>query len=196
MTKEEKLKKLREEIINDKTLPLKSNLVFGEGSGNADILFIGEAPGAKEDELVRPFVGRSGKLLNKFIESVGWKREDTYITNIVKRRPPKNRDPEPEEIEKYRTYLTKQIEIINPKIIVPLGRFSMNYFIPDRMISKNQGKLFLKDDRLIIPIYHPAAGLRSTKVLEDIKKSFKTLKTVVNNFDTIIEDKKYKIEKI
>ncbi|MEX0689848.1 MAG: uracil-DNA glycosylase, partial [Candidatus Paceibacterota bacterium] len=193
----EQLEKLKKEIQTDKKLPLQStNLVFGEGNPDADILFIGEAPGAKEDELQRPFVGRSGKLLDKFIEAVGWRREEVYITNIVKRRPPKNRDPKPEEIEKYRPYLKKQIEIINPKIIAPLGRFSMNYFIPDRMISKSQGKMFFKEDRLIIPIYHPAAGLRSTTVLGEIKKSFKVLKNVVDNFDEVMNDKIDNIEKV
>ncbi|MEX2436677.1 MAG: uracil-DNA glycosylase [Candidatus Paceibacterota bacterium] len=197
MNKDEQLEKLKKEIQTDKKLPLQStNLVFGEGNPDADILFIGEAPGAKEDELQRPFVGRSGKLLDKFIEAVGWRREEVYITNIVKRRPPKNRDPKPEEIEKYRPYLKKQIEIINPKIIAPLGRFSMNYFIPDRMISKSQGKMFFKEDRLIIPIYHPAAGLRSTTVLGEIKKSFKVLKNVVDNFDKVMNDKIDNIEKV
>src|SRR3989338_5663970 len=120
------LKELAQEIENDKSLPLKSNLVFGEGNPDCEVLFIGEAPGRDEDIQKRPFVGRSGQLLRKSIRELGWKEEDVYITNIVKRRPPENRDPLPEEIEKYKPYLTRQIEIINPKVIVPLGRFSID----------------------------------------------------------------------
>src|SRR3989344_9168682 len=90
----------------------------------------------------RPFVGLAGQLLNKLLAEIGWPRESVYITNIVKRRPPENRDPLPEEIEQYKPYLTRQIEIIGPKIIVPLGRFSMNYFLPEAKISRDQGKLF------------------------------------------------------
>ena len=142
MDKISELKKLEEELLSDKNLPLKTNLVFGEGNPNCEILFIVEAPVAKEDELKRPFVGRSGQLLRKNIRSIGWKEGDVFITNIVKRRPPENRDPLPEEIELYKPYLTRQIEIINPKIIVPLGRFSMNYFLPSAKITRAQGKLF------------------------------------------------------
>jgi len=123
------LQKLHQQMLADKKLPLVTNLVFGEGNSDCRVLFIGEAPGAVEDELVRPFVGRSGQLLRKQIRELGWKEGDVYITNIVKRRPPENRDPLPEEIMAYRPYLTRQIEIIAPNIIVPLGRFSMNYFL-------------------------------------------------------------------
>ena len=146
MDKVAELKKLEGEIAADKTLPLKSNLVFGEGNPDCEVLFIGEAPGRDEDIQKRPFVGRSGQLLRKSIRELGWKETNVYITNIVKRRPPENRDPSPEEIEKYKPYLTQQIEIINPKIIVPLGRFSMNYFCPwrkSRVIREdysNQGR--------------------------------------------------------
>src|SRR3989344_6041114 len=136
------LEKLKQEIIGDKNLPLTTNLVFGEGDPDCQVLFIGEAPGAKEDEFVRPFVGRSGQLLRKSIRELGWKEEDVYITNIVKRRPPENRAPLPEEITAYKPFLTLQIEIISPKIIVPLGRFSMNYFLPEAKISRDQGHLF------------------------------------------------------
>src|SRR3989344_8432867 len=96
------LEKLKQEMAGNKNLPLKTNLVFGEGNPDCDVLFIGEAPGAVEDEQIRPFVGRSGQLLRKCIRELGWKEEDVYITNIVKRRPPENRDPSPEEIEKYK----------------------------------------------------------------------------------------------
>src|SRR3989344_2656448 len=110
-------------------LPLTpANLVFGEGDPDAAVLFIGEAPGFNEDLQKRPFVGRGGQLLNQLLTEIGWRRESVYITNIVKRRPPENRDPLPSEIAAYQPYLARQIEIINPKIIAPLGRFALNYF--------------------------------------------------------------------
>ncbi|MEW6617439.1 MAG: uracil-DNA glycosylase [Patescibacteria group bacterium] len=189
MSKEELLKKLEKELIEDASLPLReSNLVFGEGNINCDILFIGEAPGKKEDELKRPFVGRSGKLLDKLTEAVGWKREDVYITNIVKRRPPMNRDPLPEEIEAYRPYLTRQIEIISPKIIATLGRFSMNYFIPTAKITRDQGKIFrIGNGKLLVPLLHPAAGLRSTEMLKKLTESFYKLPLVIKKYNTLIQ---------
>lgn len=185
--KEKLLDNLKNKIIKDKKLPLQeSNLVFGEGSPEAEIFFIGEAPGLKEDQLVRPFVGRSGQLLTKTIESLGLKREDVYISNIVKKRPPENRDPLPSEIEAYKPYLKEQIEIIGPKIIVTLGRFSMNYFIPTAKISRDQGKIFKVDNYLIIPMFHPAAALRGTTTLNQFQKSFKKLPTVLKKFDELM----------
>lgn len=165
-------------IAADLPLP-EANLVFGEGNPDCRVLFIGEAPGMNEDRLKRPFVGRAGKLLDSLIESVGWKREDVYITNIVKRRPPDNRDPLPEEIEAYKPYLTRQIEIINPKIIATLGRFSMNYFLPLAKITRDQGKIFNVNDRIIYPLFHPAAALRSTETLNALRESFKRLPEMI-----------------
>src|SRR3989344_8589833 len=144
MSKHDDLKNLEIEMASRDDLPLtdSANLVFGEGDPDCEVLFIGEAPGFHENQQKRPFVGRAGQLLDKMIAGIGWRREDVYITNIVKRRPPENRDPLPEEIEDYRPYLGRQIEIIAPKIIVPLGRFSMNYFLPLAKITRDQGKLF------------------------------------------------------
>lgn len=168
------LQNLKSKILKDKKMPLlSSNLVFGEGSARAKIVFIGEAPGSNEDREGRPFIGRSGKLLTTCLEEIGLKREDVYITNIVKRRPPENRDPLPEEIEAYRPYLREQLEIIKPKIIVTLGRFALNYFIPDIKISQSQGQIFRLDNMILIPMFHPAAALRGTKILNQFKKSFK-----------------------
>ena len=169
------LEKLKQEMASDKHLPLATNLVFGEGNRDCQALFIGEAPGAMEDELVRPFVGRSGQLLRKSIRELAWREEDVYITNIVKRRPPENRDPLPEEIVAYKPYLTRQIKIINPKIIVTLGRFSMNYFLPEAKITRDQGKLFLAGDLFVAPMFHPAAALRAPAMMESFKESFKNL---------------------
>lgn len=194
MNKKEILEKLQAEIENDKALPLKTNLVFGEGNPDTEVLFIGEAPGFFEDMQKRPFVGRSGKLLDKLINKIGWQRSDVYITNIVKRRPPENRDPFPEEIEAYKPYLSRQIEIINPKVIATLGRFSMNYFLPLAKISKDQGKVFWKDNRLIIPLYHPAAALRSTKVMEELEKSFRKLIAAKNQYESLKLKREEKIK--
>lgn len=180
MTKAERLQQLERELRSDTSLPLQeSNLVFGEGNINAQILFIGEAPGQREDELQRPFVGRSGQLLNKMLEEIGMKREDVYITNIVKRRPPANRDPLPQEIEAYKPYLTQQIEILQPTIIATLGRFSMNYFLPDAKISRDQGKLFCVHHYYIYPLYHPAAALRGNAMMGEFRESFKKLPRVL-----------------
>lgn len=196
MSKEEDLKKLENEMKDNDSLPLdQSSLVFGEGSPSADVMFIGEAPGFHEDKRGRPFVGRAGKLLNKFIEEIDWEREDVYITNIVKRRPPNNRDPKPDEIDKYKPYLAKQIRIIDPKVIAPLGRFAMNYFIPNRMISKTQGSIFWMKSKIVMPIYHPAAALRRTEVKEDTKKSFLKLKKIVEEFDDLLEKREKKTKK-
>ena len=181
MDKLAQLKKLEQEIIGDATLPLQeSNLVFGEGNIDCQVMFIGEAPGLTENELHRPFVGRAGKLLDKMIQEIGWQRKDVYITNIVKRRPPENRDPLPEEIEAYKPYLARQIKIIAPKIIAPLGRFSMNYFLPFAKISNAHGKVFVLDERLIVPLYHPAAALRATAMLNDLRADFKKLPDIVS----------------
>lgn len=181
MEKRRLLDELREAMVADRRLPLReSNLVFGEGDPDCDVLFIGEAPGFNEDKQGRPFVGRGGQLLRQMIREVGWKESDVYITNIVKRRPPDNRDPLPEEIEAYKPYLAKQIEIINPKVIATLGRFSMNYFLPEAKITRDQGRIFYFGERLIVPLFHPAAALRATGVLEQFKASFWRLPDIVS----------------
>lgn len=179
--KRDALKKLEAEMLADASLPLQpANLVFGEGNVNARVVFIGEAPGLNEDIQKRPFVGRGGQLLDECIHSIGWRRESVFITNIVKRRPPDNRDPLPEEIEAYKPYLTKQINILDPKIIVPLGRFAMNYFLPDGKISRDQGKTFLVDGRIVVPMFHPAAALRSQDIVKgQFKESFKKLPNIL-----------------
>ncbi len=174
------LSELEKEIRENLSLPLiEANLVFGEGSPDSSVMFIGEAPGQKEDELGRPFVGRAGQLLTKMIEEIGWKREDVFITNIVKRRPPMNRDPLPEEISAYKPYLVRQIEIIRPKIIVTLGRFSMNYFLPDAKITRDEGKIFKVNSLIVVPMLHPAAALRSSSMMASFSKSFRKLPLIV-----------------
>ncbi len=189
MDKIAELEKLKLEVESDKRLPLLgSNLVFGEGDPNCDVLFIGEAPGFNEDQQRRPFVGRAGQLLRLNIRNLGWQEKEVYITNIVKRRPPENRDPLPEEIEAYKPYLARQIDIISPKIIIPLGRFSMNYFLPVAKITRDQGKLFKAGEYFIMPMLHPAAALRGNEMMRIFEETFKKLpaalqKVVSGGFD-------------
>ncbi len=181
MDKAASLKVLEAEMAADASLPLReANLVFGEGSTDCEVMYIGEAPGFNEDRLKRPFVGRGGQLLNQMIESIGWKRADVYITNIVKRRPPENRDPLPWEIEAYKPYLTRQIEIIDPPVIVALGRFAANYFLPWAKITRDQGRAFRAGNRIVVPMLHPAAALRGTETMNLFREGFKKLPAIVN----------------
>ncbi|OGD67631.1 hypothetical protein A2442_03605 [Candidatus Campbellbacteria bacterium RIFOXYC2_FULL_35_25] len=197
LNSEDKIKLLLREVNNDllnfKKSPLykyrienKNLPVFGEGSCRARIMFIGEAPGKKESQTGRPFCGASGKMLDVLLESVGLKREDVYITNIVKDRPPENRDPSKEEIEMYSSFLDRQIKIIQPKIIATLGRFSMNYIMRHfgledeiEIISKAHGKSyeakFSYGKVKIIPLYHPAVALYNGGMRKVLKKDFKIL---------------------
>jgi len=185
MDKRTELARLEGEMAADASLPLATNLVFGEGDPDCEVMFIGEAPGYYEDVEKRPFVGRAGQLLTRAIEGLGWKRDQVYITNIVKRRPPENRDPLPEEIEAYRPYLAKQIEAIGPKVIVPLGRFAMNYFLPDAKITRDQGKVFRRGGRLIVPMLHPAAALRGTEAMNQFLASFGKLPAVLKKCEEL-----------
>lgn len=161
------LDKLAAEIIRDDVCPeLKVGalqLVMGDGNPNADIVFIGEAPGQKEDEQGIPFVGAAGKFLNEMLAAANLKREDVYITNIVKYRPPNNRDPLPEEKREFWPYLMRQLEIIRPKVVITLGRHSGAAFIPDLVISRDHGHArtvkYHEYEFLVIPLYHPAAAL-------------------------------------
>ena len=180
-------------MVADENLPLReANFVFGEGSAESEVMFIGEAPGFFEDKLQRPFVGRAGKLLGRLLADIGWRRENVYISNIVKRRPPGNRDPLPEELEAYRPYLTEEIGILNPKIIAPLGRYSMNYILPNAKISDAHGKVFWWGERLVIPLYHPAAALRSTGVLQELEKDFQKLKILPGKYETFLAERREK----
>lgn len=174
------LEALRQEMEADTTLPLQpANLVFGEGDPEANVMFIGEAPGLNEDQQKRPFVGRAGQLLEVELKKIDWPRASVYITNIVKRRPPENRDPLPEEIQAYRPYLRRQIQTINPDFIVTLGRFAMNYFLPDAKITRDQGQAFPLRGKLIIPLLHPAAALRSTGMMTMFQASIQNLPKLI-----------------
>jgi DNA polymerase len=166
-------------------LPLGTNLVFGEGDPDAKVMFIGEAPGREEDIQIRPFVGRGGQLLRECLRDAGFKEAEVYITNIVKRRPPENRDPLPEEIEAYKPYLTSQIDIIAPPVIVTLGRFAMNYFLPTAKITKDQGKIFRVGGRCIVPMLHPAAALRAPEMMRLFRETFSKLPKIVEKCESL-----------
>lgn len=175
MAKQEQLDSLARQIIEQNITPElaagATQLVMGEGNPNADVVFIGEAPGANEDKLGRPFVGAAGKFLDEMLQSISLKREEVYITNIVKYRPPGNRDPLPAEIEAFRPPLLKQLAIIQPHLVVFLGRHAMNVFFPDLQISQAHGRAFRRNNQVYMPLYHPAAALYNggmrTALLED-----------------------------
>lgn len=187
------LQQIADDIVkNNVTAELRdgaTQLVFGDGSINADIVFIGEAPGKKEDETGLPFVGAAGKFLNEMLESIGLKREDIYITNIVKYRPPNNRDPLPEEKKAFWPYLLRQLDVIAPQLVVTLGRHSMEYFLPNQKISAIHGepkRIQLGERKqVVMPLFHPAAalyngGLRQT-LIDDFSKIPATIKKLKDN---------------
>jgi uracil-DNA glycosylase family 4 len=157
----------------------RKEAVPGEGSLSAEIMFIGEGPGYNEDRQGRPFVGQAGHLLNELLASVGLKREDVYITNMVKCRPPNNCDPQADEIKACVPYLDRQIELIAPKVIVALGRHSFGKFFPGESISKARGKPRRWKDIVIYPMYHPAAALHNSSLRPALEKDFANLLPLV-----------------
>ncbi len=188
--KKEALKNLKAEMEADKSLPLRdqaTQLVFGEGNPDTKIYFLGEAPGFYEDREGRPFIGQAGKLLSQLIESIGFKREDVYISNVVRFRPPENRDPEPEELATFAPYVDREIEIIDPKLFVTLGRFSMGKFLPGAKISQVHGKIqrvrWRGKEITVVPMYHPAAALRNGAVMQQLKEDFKVIPQALAEVD-------------
>lgn len=155
----------------------RKNAVPGEGSSRAKIMFIGEAPGSREDELGRPFCGRAGEFLDELLAKTGIKRKDIFITSVVKCRPPNNRAPKDDEIKACRPYLEKQIGLINPKIIVLLGEIALNTLLGMKRISAHHGKV-IKKDRIYIPMFHPAAGMRFPKTRKEMENDFKRIQQV------------------
>lgn len=191
----ETLKDIEQDILDTLECPLKdaaTNLVFGKGNPNADILFIGEAPGAKEDEQGEPFVGAAGKQLDKLLASIDMTLADCYIANILKYRPPANRDPTIDEIKRHTPYLVRQIKAINPKVILTLGRFSTNFVLAGfsvagmklvPQISTIHGKVHTVNvdgtTYTVVPLYHPAACLYNPKLREVIVEDFYTIKSLL-----------------
>ena len=159
----------------------RTNLVFGVGNPNADLMFVGEAPGEQEDLSGTPFVGRAGQLLDKFLYAVDIERKDVYIANILKCRPPKNRDPLPEEEDACIGYLREQVKLIRPKVIVCLGRIAaMRLIKPDFKITQEHGQWFEKGDFLMTAVYHPAALLRDPRKKEDMLEDMKRIRQKID----------------
>ena len=195
--KEDLLKQIKEEVVNLKESPLyaeriQNNVfpVIGEGSYDAKVMFVGEAPGKNEATTGKPFCGASGKVLTQLIESIGLKREDVYITNIVKDRPTDNRDPLPEEIKIYATFLDRQIDIVQPKVIATLGRYSMAYIMEKfglqselNNISKIHGKAFDTEAEYgkinVVALYHPAVALYQNSLKKQMFEDFKIIKSFI-----------------
>ena len=185
MNPEETLKLVAEEVSKCSLCELyhsRKLAVPGEGPGNSDIMFIGEGPGFHENEQGRPFVGAAGKFLEELLASIDLSREQVYITNVVKCRPPGNRDPQPIEVETCTTtFLDRQIQAINPKVIVTLGRFSMSLFLTNAKISQVHGQSMRIKGRLVVPMYHPAAALHQGSLRPVIKDDFAKLPQLIAN---------------
>ena len=185
--KQAQLDRVKQEILDKNICPglaaQARNLVMGDGNINAEIVFIGEAPGKNEDEQGLPFVGAAGKFLNEMLAEAGLQRSDVYITNIVKYRPPNNRDPEPDEKKAFWPYLLKQLQIIQPKVVITLGRHSMEYFLPDLKISQIHGqpkRIRFGEERLVIvPLYHPAAALYNGSLRQTLIDDFVNVPKII-----------------
>src|ERR1700728_3981038 len=182
-TKQQELDDIKQQILDDKVCPdlakTATQLVFGDGDPTAEIVFIGEAPGKNEDEQGKPFVGAAGKFLNEMLEMIGLKRADVYITNIVKYRPPNNRDPFPDEKSEFLPYLEKQLEAIQPKIVVTLGQHSLNCFLPELSISQVHGQPKRKNGQVYLPLFHPAAALYNGAMRQTLIDDFAKIPAIL-----------------
>ena len=189
MSKQDDLQKIEDDILaNDVTPKLRdgaTQLVFADGNPHADIVFIGEAPGKNEDLKGIPFIGAAGKFLDEMLATIGLKREDIYITNIVKYRPPNNRDPLPEEKKAFWPYLVRQLDVIQPKLVVTLGRHSMEYFLPSQKISQIHGEpkriSFGERKQVIMPLFHPAAALYNGGLRQTLIDDFSRIPAIISN---------------
>jgi uracil-DNA glycosylase family 4 len=184
MNPDEVLKNIAEDVSRCKNCDLyhsREKGVPGEGPFDADIMLIGEGPGFHENMQGRPFVGAAGELLVELLDSIGLTRDQVFITNVVKCRPPSNRDPSPEELQACSPYLDKQIQVINPKVIVTLGRFSMAKFLPQAKISEIHGKPFKVKGKLIVPFFHPAAALHRPSLRATVEEDFNSLPDLIKD---------------
>lgn len=189
MSADEKINQLAKEVSTCVKCALhesRKKSVPGDGPANAEIMFIGEGPGFHENEQGHPFVGASGKFLDQLLAQAGVTREDVFIANVVKCRPPGNRDPLPDELAACDTYLEAQIEAINPSIIVTLGRFSMNKFFPGAKISAAHGQMQKVGERFVIPMFHPAAALHQAALKPSILGDFAKLPAQLNEARTAL----------
>ena len=183
MNSDDVLKQVSQDVAVCKKCVLhhsRKKAVPGEGPASAEIMFIGEGPGFYENEQGRPFVGQAGKFLDELLATIGMQRDQVYITNVVKCRPPGNRDPLPEELFACNDYLEYQIQAINPKVIVTLGRYSMARFLPNAKISSVHGQSFRIKDRLIVPMFHPAAALHQPSLRPMVERDFSRLPQLIS----------------
>ena len=182
-SKDDQLEKIKSDIIKDNVCPdlaqSATQLVFGDGDVDSDLIFIGEAPGKNEDLQGKPFVGAAGKFLNELLASIGLERSQVYITNIVKYRPPENRDPFPDEKAAFLPYLNKQIAVIGPKLIVTLGRHSLNCFLPTLQISQVHGQPKRFKGNVYLPLFHPAAALYNGGMRQTLVDDFSKIPTIL-----------------
>lgn len=177
------IKRLEAQIISCQKCGLcqgRTNAVPGEGSLTADIMFVGEGPGKQEDLEGRPFCGASGKFLDQLLAGIGLAREEVYITNIVKCRPPNNRDPFEDEKTACAPYLEAQIRLIKPLVIATLGRHAMNHFLPNLQISQVHGKPFRKNGQVYVPLYHPAVALYKGSMRGELESDFAAVRKTIN----------------
>lgn len=158
-----------------------TNIVPGEGSPTADVMLVGEAPGASEDEQGRPFVGRAGSLLDRLLEEAGLERADVFITNVVKARPPGNRDPRPPEVAHHLPWLERQLALIRPRVVIPLGRHALAHFAPGRKITEAHGELIADGERRLVPWLHPAAALRNPALRETLLQDARALPGILDS---------------
>lgn len=181
--KQIKLDQIAADIVRNNVCPdlakQAKHLVPGEGSPDAAVVFIGEAPGKKEDETGRPFIGAAGKFLDELLLGIGLKREDVFITSILKYRPPNNRDPKPEEKDEFWPYMHAQLEVIRPKLIVALGRHSANCFLPELKISQTHGQPQEWNGWKLLPLYHPAAALYNGSMRQTLIDDFRVITTII-----------------
>jgi len=182
-SKQKALSDIKQQILDDKVCSdlaaSATQLVFGDGNPDADIVFIGEAPGKNEDAQGLPFVGAAGKFLNEMLAGIGLKRGDVYITNIVKYRPPENRDPLPSEKMEFLPYLRSQMEVIKPKLIVTLGRHSMDSLLPGLKISEVHGQPKRYKNQVYLPLFHPAAALYNGGMRQTLIEDFERIPAVL-----------------
>jgi len=199
MDKKEEILKVEKEVRKCQNCPLykgTTQAVPGVGDPEAKIMFIGEAPGFYEDQKGEPFVGNAGHLLDDLIKSIGLSRREVYITNIVKHRPPQNRDPKEEEISECKIWLDRQLEIIKPKLIVTLGRISLSRFLPGKLISKVSGEEVRVGDWLVLPLFHPAAALRDGRVFSRLEADFLKIPKILADLENKGNNEEEKEEKI
>ena len=186
-SKQTKLDEIKQAILDKKVTPelaaSATQLVFGDGNPDADMVFVGEAPGKNEDLQGKPFVGAAGNFLNEMLNMIGLKRDDVYITNIVKYRPPNNRDPLPEEKSVFLPYLESQLEVIQPKLVVTLGRHSLNCFLPDLQISVCHGKPMRFKGRVYLPLFHPAAALYNGGLRQTLIDDFSLIPAILKKIN-------------